>query len=361
MSETGQSFGFTPAARFLLVAAAFVVVVAGLKAAANLVTPFLLAVFIAVVLQPPIRYLRRRGLPGWAAMLLVVAVLVGVGGGMVGLFSSSLNDFNQSLPDYQERLKVMTGEAASWLDAVGLHIRKDALSSMIDPSRILGFASDLIKGLGGALANAFLILLTIIFILLEANSLPEKLRAALRTPEVSMDRLRQVLETINGYMFIKANTSLATGLLIWVWLTILGVDFAAMWATLAFLLNFVPTIGSIIAAIPAVLLALVQLDLESALLVAIGYISVNVLIGNFVEPRVMGRGLGLSTLVVFVSLIFWGYVLGSVGMFLSVPLTMALKIALDANPQTRPFAIMLGPEVEAKRAYDSARGKGAEA
>ncbi|EGV31736.1 protein of unknown function UPF0118 [Thiorhodococcus drewsii AZ1] len=355
MPETGQPFGFSPAARFLLVAGAFVVVVAGLKAAANLITPFLLAVFIAVVLQPPIRYLRARGLPGWAAMLLVVAVLIGVGGAMVGLFSSSLNAFNTSLPDYQERLKAMTEEAASWLDLVGVHISKDALNSMVDPARTLGLAGDLIKGLGGALANAFLILLTVVFILLEANSLPNKLRAALRAPEISMGHLREVLQTINRYMFIKANTSLATGLLIWIWLTFLGVDFAAMWATLAFLLNFVPTIGSIIAAVPAVLLTLVQLDLESVLLVAIGYLCVNVLIGSFVEPRVMGRGLGLSTLVVFVSLVFWGYVLGSVGMLLSVPLTMALKIALDANPQTRPFAIMLGPEIEAKHAFDSAR------
>jgi predicted PurR-regulated permease PerM len=160
-------------------------------------------------------------------------------------------------------------------------------------------------------------------------------------------------------MFIKANTSLLTGLLVWLWLSFIGVDFAAMWATLAFLLNFVPTIGSIIAAVPAVLLALVQLGLKEALLAMLGYMAINILIGNAVEPRVMGRGLGLSTLVVFLSLVFWGYILGSAGMFLSVPLTMALKIALGANPQTRPVAIMLGPEIEAKQAAEhSARTLG---
>jgi predicted PurR-regulated permease PerM len=114
---------------------------------------------------------------------------------------------------------------------------------------------------------------------------------------------------------------------------------------IAFLLNFVPTIGSILAAIPAVLLALVQIDLQSALLVALGYLVVNTLVGSILEPKIMGYGLGLSTLVVFVSLVFWGWVLGPVGMFLSVPLTMSLKIALDTNPQTRPIAIMLGPEI----------------
>jgi predicted PurR-regulated permease PerM len=139
-----------------------------------------------------------------------------------------------------------------------------------------------------------------------------------------------------------------TGLVIWLWLTLIGVDFAALWAMLAFLLNFVPNIGSVIAAIPAVLLALVQLGPGPALLTMVGYMVVNVVIGSLIEPKIMGRGLGLSTLVVFVSLVFWGYVLGPAGMLLSVPLTMVLKIALDSNPQTRPAAILLGPEIEAR-------------
>lgn len=354
MAMLDQQTGFTPTARFLLVAGAFVVVVAGLKAASDLVTPFLLAVFIAVLVAPPLQYLRSHGLPAWAAMLLIVAFLVGVGGGILALFTGSLNEFNASLPEYQQRLKLMSGELVTWLDGVGLQVSRDAFNSFIDPSRVLGLASDLIKGLGGVLTNAFLILLTVIFILFEAKSLPSKLRAVMRTPETSIGHLREVMQTINRYMFIKANTSLATGLLIWLWLSFLGVDFAAMWGMLAFLLNFVPTIGSIIAAIPAVLLALVQLDLQSALLAAAGYMFVNILIGNGIEPRVMGHGLGLSTLVVFLSLVFWGYVLGSAGMFLSVPLTMSLKIAFNAHPQTQPLAIMLGPEIEAKEAVASA-------
>jgi len=342
--------GFTPAARFLLVAGAFVVVAAGLKAASTLVTPFLLSVFIAVLAAPPLKSLRSHGLPGWAAMLVMVALLVGVGGIVVGLFTTSLNQFNASLPEYQLRLKTLSSELITWLDAQGLHVSRDVFNSLVDPSRALRFASELIRGFGGVLTNALMILLTVIFILVEANSLPTKLRIALRSPERSMAHLREVMQTINRYMFIKALTSTATGLVIWLWLTFLGIDYAAMWAMLAFLLNFVPTIGSIIAAVPAVLLALVQLGLETALLVTVGYMFVNVFIGNAVEPRVMGRGLGLSTLVVFLSLVFWGYILGSAGMFLSVPLTMALKIALGSNAQTRPIAIMLGPEIEARQA-----------
>jgi len=348
---TGQSsgLGLTPAARYLLVAAAFVVVIAGLKAAANLVTPFLLAVFIAVLAAPALQLLRRLGLPGWAAMLVIVALLLAVGSGVIALFTGSLNQFNAKLPEYQARLREASGDFFAWLDVHGVHMSRQAFDSLVDPSRVLGIAGNLIRGLGGVLTNAVLILITVVFILSEAAGLPNKLRRALPDPDPSLQRLRDIMHTINRYMAIKATTSLVTGVVIWLWLSWIGVDFAILWAILAFLLNFVPNIGSVIAAIPAVLLALVQLGIWPALLALAGYMTVNITIGSFVEPKVMGRGLGLSTLVVFTSLIFWGFVLGPAGMFLSVPLTMALKIALDANPQTRGAAILLGPEIEARK------------
>jgi len=134
-----------------------------------------------------------------------------------------------------------------------------------------------------------------------------------------------------------------TGLIIAIAMWIIGVDYPVLWGVLAFMLNFVPNIGSIIAAVPAVLLAMVQLGLPSALVVAAVYVAVNVLIGNIVEPRFMGKGLGLSTLVVFVSLVFWGWVLGPVGMLLSVPLTITVKLALDSKPETQWLGHLLGP------------------
>jgi len=340
-----SDLGFSPAARFLVVAGASVILVAGMRAASSLITPFLLAVFIAVIATPPLRDLRRRGVPNWAAMFLVVLVIAGIGSVFAIMIAGSLDGFKASLPGYQERIKMLIGDLAGWLDGIGIHTSREALQAYVDPARVLGMAGELVSGLSGVLANAFLILLTVVFILLEASGLPAKLRAALKSPEVSTERLQDVLDSINRYMAIKSLTSLGTGAALWVWLSIFRVDFAILWALLASLLNFVPTIGSMLAAIPAVLLALVQIDVQTALLVAIGYLIVNTLIGSILEPRIMGQGLGLSTLVVFVSLVFWGWVLGPVGMFLSVPLTMCLKIALDANPQTRPIAIMLGPEV----------------
>jgi predicted PurR-regulated permease PerM len=146
-------------------------------------------------------------------------------------------------------------------------------------------------------------------------------------------------------MLIKAGTSLATALLIWVWLWFLGIDFAVLWGILAFLLNFIPYVGALLMAVPAVLMALVQTDIQTTILVASGYLVANILIGTVLEPRIMGRGLGISTLAVFLSLLLWSWVLGIVGAFLAVPLTMVIMIALDASPRTRPFAILLGPDL----------------
>lgn len=339
--------GFTPAARFLVVAGAFVLVMAGLRAASPLITPFLLAVFIAVIAAPPMLYLRRKGLPYWAAVLTITVFMIAIGGAIVAMVSGSVTDFSTNLPEYQDKLQVLTAKFVSRLDGYGITMPRGALTTYLDAGKAMKMAGILLSGLGDVLTNAFLIMLTVIFILLEASSFPSKLRVALQRPEASMARMTTVLDNINRYMILKTATSLLTGFVIFLWLWILGVDYPVLWGLVAFLLNYVPTIGSIIAAIPAVLLALVQLRPSAAFWALIGYLAVNTVVGNVIEPRFMGRGLGLSTLVVFVSLVFWGWALGSVGMFLSVPLTMALKISLEANPQTRPIAIMLGHDVPA--------------
>jgi predicted PurR-regulated permease PerM len=191
-----------------------------------------------------------------------------------------------------------------------------------------------------------LILLTVVFILLEAADFPKKLQAALKKPEGSLSTIEKFSRSANRYVVIKTLISATTGITIWLWLLILGVDYPVLWGTLAFMLNYVPNIGSILAAIPATLLALVQLGVGSAFLTALGFLVVNNILGNIVEPKLMGRGLGLSTLVVFISLVFWGWVLGPLGMVLSVPLTSLVKIALESSEETRGLAIMLGSDIE---------------
>jgi AI-2 transport protein TqsA len=183
---------------------------------------------------------------------------------------------------------------------------------------------------------------------LELSSIPDKLRSVFKGPAESLDYLTTIVNSIRHYLGIKTVISIITSILIYIALSIIGLDYAILWALIAGLLNYIPNIGSIIAAVPALLFALVQLGLGSAVWTLVSFMAVNNILGNFIEPRIMGRGLGLSTLVVFISLIFWGFVLGTVGMFLSVPLTITIKIVLEQNEKTRWIAILLGTPGDAK-------------
>jgi len=205
----------------------------------------------------------------------------------------------------------------------------------------MGIVGSTLASFGNVMTNTLMILLTVIFILAENVSFGEKLRSA-RGSADSHEWLSKFSDSVHSYLAIKAAISFLTGLIIFIWLSILGVDYAVLWGLIAFLLNFIPTVGSFIAAVPAVLLALVQLGLFEAGLTLIGFVTVNLIMGNVVEPRWMGRGLNLSPLVVFVSLVLWGWVLGPVGMLLSIPLTIMLKIALENQTETRWIGIMLG-------------------
>ena len=208
----------------------------------------------------------------------------------------------------------------------------------------MSVATNFISGMGGVLSNLFLILLTVIFMLFEADSIPRRLHIALADPDMKLKHIDRFIRSVNSYLAIKTVVSLATGLIIGTWLYVMEIDHFMLWAVLAFMLNYIPNIGSIIAALPAVLIAFVQYGAASAGFAALGFVLVNTIMGNLVEPRLMGRGMGLSTLVVFLSLIFWGWLLGTVGMLLSVPLTMVVKIALESREESKWLAVLLSSE-----------------
>jgi AI-2 transport protein TqsA len=332
----------------VMTVAGCVIIIAGMKAATVILVPFLLSAFIAIISAPPLFWLQRKGLPSGLAVFLVVAATVGFVMLVGALVGQSITDFTKDLPLYQDKIKAQTAALIAWLAGMGVDARSLALTEIFDPGAAMKLVATVLNGLGNVLTNGFLILMTVIFILLEAASFPTKLQAVKGGPDTSLSRWEHFLNHVKQYMAIKTWVSLATGVLIAVWTAILGVDYPLLWGLLAFTLNYVPNIGSIIAAVPAVLLALVQLGPLKALLTAVGYVAVNLIMGNAVEPRFMGRGLGLSTLVVFLSLLFWGWVLGPVGMLLSVPLTITAKIALDSHDETRWVAILLGPEKAAQ-------------
>jgi AI-2 transport protein TqsA len=341
----------------ILTLAGFIIVVAGMKAASSMLVPFFLAVFIAVICAQPLFWLQRKGVPKVVALglilvgILVVALIFGA------LIGPSLNHFLSSLPGYQERLLTLAGTVTGWLRDKGISIPAGEVPRTFNPGWVMSLAGAIFSALSSALTNAFLILLTVVFILLEAGDFPTKLGMVLKNPERSLSAIEKFSQNAKRYLVIKTLISAGVGLVIWLWLLVLGVDYPVLWGTLSFLLNYVPNIGAVIAALPVALLALVQLGVGSALLTILGFVVVHVVLGNILEPKLTGKGMSLSTLVVFLSLVFWGWVLGPIGMILSVPMTSLVKIALESYEETRGFALLLGSGTEAEGAKQTGRKK----
>ncbi|BHH85418.1 AI-2E family transporter [Desulforhopalus sp. 52FAK] len=326
--------------------AAFIIIIAGIKAASSLIVPFILAIFLSIICAPLFFFLKNKGVPEMLGLLLILVFVVGVWTGVVILVGTSLSDFSTNVPVYQERLTGITRELWGWFATHGVTIDTSSLEELFNPGKLMMLVAGTLNGLGGILTNAFLILLTFVFLLLEATGISDKIKAihwGSKSPGVDYAAIG---EGVNRYLGIKTLTSFFTAVIVYVLVRSLGIDFPILWALLAFLLNFIPNIGSIIAAIPPILLALIQFGFGQALLTALGFLVINIGIGSILEPKVMGRGVGLSVLVVFLSLSFWGWVLGPVGMLLSVPLTMAVKIGLANSESNRWIALLLASNRE---------------
>jgi AI-2 transport protein TqsA len=330
------------ALKVMLILACFVIIIAGMKAAADILVPFLFSIFLSIITSRLLYWLNRKKIPMIVSMLIVILCVFGAVFLLVLLFKSSINDFTQSLPLYQKKLISLIGLASKTLGRYGIEFSENQIMEYFDPNKIMQYVSLLLANLKNLLSNAFFIILTVIFIMFEAATFPAKMNSALEGSSFTFAHINEIMENVNHYMVIKTYMSLATGILVTVWLTILGIDYPFLWGLLAFIFNFVPNIGSIIAAVPAILLAVIQAGYGTAALTTGGYILFNVGISNFIEPRFMGIELGISTLVVFLSLIFWGWVLGPLGMVLAIPLTMTMKIALSCSEETAWISALLG-------------------
>jgi len=468
-STSPDGFSFPGWLRFLIATATLVVMIAGLKAAQPMLAPFLLAVFLAIILFPPLTFLMKKGWSAPGALIILITSVVLIGFGVIAVVGYNVQDFAKQLPVHQEKLNSELSGIEDWFLSYfhifqGSDAEEDAESESGDPSGKSGdmepespggefpktplvrpasstdddpadagpvlepdgietesdvdaeepsgdstedvssesdeaateleevdregpnvidpdlvddspdfvlesfsgetdrvfsigdsewamqMLNSVFRSIQAMLSQAFIILILVIFMLAEASALPAKLEAGLGKSDPWNDRVLKIAEDVRRYMVIKTWTSIVTGLLVTALLIVLKVDYPLLWGMIAFLFNFVPNIGSIIAAIPAVFLALLQSGIPTAAAVGAGYIAINCFVSYGLEPRFMGRGLGLSPLVVFLSLLLWGWVLGPVGMFLSAPLTMIVKIILESSEETRWIAILLGPRTEAKKA-----------
>ncbi len=338
----------------LISVAALVVIIFGMQAAKVWLVPFLLAVFLALISVRPMLWLQRNRVPSILAALIIVLALMLVIGLVGGIVGRSLAEFTAALPNYQARLETLVQSVGRMVvNYLGNDRPVPNLAELVDPGWAMGLAANILNGVQDVLTNTFLILFTTVFILLEASSMRTKANAAFGQTAEGLQSARQFLNNLGRYLGIKTLISFVTGFFAWLLTRSMGLDFPLLWGMLAFLLNYVPTIGSIIAAVPAVLLALITLGPGEAGGVALGFIAINAVFGSFLEPRLMGYGVGISPLIVFTGLILWGWILGPVGMLLSVPLTMTLKLALESDERTRWIAILIGSERDAE--YELAR------
>tara|TARA_Y100000590_G_scaffold41339_1_gene44089 strand:+ start:3953 stop:4972 length:1020 start_codon:yes stop_codon:yes gene_type:complete len=332
-------------ANSIYMTASLVVVFAGMKMASNLVVPFLLALFISLISMPLLNFLREKKINTTISVSLVLTTIVILGLGIAAIIGSSLNSFRMSLPEYKERIYIVLENFVNFANKNDINIDMENILNYMDPGFVLPFIADTLSAFGNVLTNFFLIIFIVMFILLEASSFKSKLIKAFKKDSKYMKNIDIFSKNINKYIAIKTIISIITGLLVFIMLYAIGVDYAILWGVTAFFLNYIPNIGSIIASVPAIILSLIQFDAYYAILVAIGYLLINIIMGNIVEPRYLGKELGLSTLVVFISLIFWGWLLGPVGMILSIPLTMIIKIGLENYDDTKWLAIILSRKV----------------
>jgi len=334
MNPSKDKVGYT-----LLVMAAVVIVLAGIKLSSVILVPFLLALFLATILSPLFLWLKKLGLGDIFPLIIIVLLLLLVITSLAILVGNSVQDFTQNVPFYEVKLKSDLSALLETVNGWGLHIPKEDILNLFQTDSLMRYIATTLKSFGSLVTNSFMIIITIIFMLLEISQFTFKFK---QTNSNSLKQLTEISDNIKHYILLKALTSAATGIVITIILKITGIHYAILWGLLAFMLNFIPNIGSIIAAIPAVLMAIIQFNFTTVIMIAISYLVVNILIGSIIEPKILGKGLGLSALIVFLSLIFWGWLLGPIGMILSVPLTIMIKIALNTKEDTKWIAILLG-------------------
>ncbi len=325
----------------LLAIAATIVIIFAAQAASSILVPFLFAVFLSIIFMPLVNYLSSYKVPLGLSVLFVVMVIIAVLT-VTGIFiSAQIAGFTERLPFYEDLLNQKVTSIAM---GFGQELTVTQILNQFEIASPMTLVANLFNGLQGLFANFVLIILSVIFLLLEASTFPAKIGLLTGWSSDDPDYFKRFTSSMQHYLSIKTVISLVTGILATVIAFLVGLDYAPLWGLLAFLLNYIPNIGSLIAAVPPVVLAFIQLGILQSSLVALGYLGINLIIGGILEPRIMGRRLGLSTLVVFLSLVFWGWVFGAAGMLLSVPLTMIVKIAFESSSSTMNLAKILGDD-----------------
>jgi len=329
-------------ARLLVIGGGFVLVVAGMRTTAHIVNIILMAYVVALLATPITRWLTKRHVPIFLAVVLVlllIVVLILIVGGIV-LFS--VGQLLQDIPQYQEQLTGTVESVEIWLKENGIDISQIdlpnsiSLSSLAQPA--LAAAEKAVAGVANVVINVGLVLVIVFFALFEVKYLPGRFSHAFHQDDHILNKLLAVNDGVRKYLVLKAVTGAVMAVANTTFLLVIGVQFAFLWGLLTFLMNFIPNIGFVIALIPPVIMAFLQYGLGTALLVLVGYLIINALVNTILAPRLMGQGLNLSPTIIFVALIFWAWVLGGVGVFMAVPLLIMMKSVADQYDDTKWLA-----------------------
>lgn len=311
--------------------AAFFVILFGIRASASIINPILLALVITITALPIPSRLRKRGMPGWLALVLTILMVVLLLGLVIATVFFSIAQLSASLPTY---LASASQQAASDVSSTTTaEINQFTVSMGPILQGFLVNITNLLVQFGLALVIFF-------FMISAAISLPTPTRLGLDPDQPIIKRVTTLTEDVRKYMTVLTGVNFLVGLGDTIFLILMGVDYAVLWGMLAWFMGYIPSVGFLIALIPPVLLAYAQYGLRSAIIVLIGYILINGGVQNFYQPKVMGNRLKISPVVVFVGLFVWGYLLGGIGAILAVPMTLLVLILLENFEGTRPLVIL---------------------
>jgi AI-2 transport protein TqsA len=325
--------------RVMLVLAATVVVLVGIRLGAPILNPILFAVVLTLLFNPVYSWLRRR-LPTGLALLVMLVILSVLFVGLFFILGASISRFSERVAFYTAQLNGELGNLDTLLESLGLS--NVDLQDVVKPSALAGALGVVLSGISGFLSNLFLILMIMLFLLGEGPAMMNRLRASVAEDNQQVARLTAVGESVVLQFGLRAIVNLVTGAGVTVMLFLLGVDFPLLWGILTFFLSFVPYIGLVLAVTPAVVLALAEFGVTRAVVVIVGVIVINILAENVLSPMMMGRGLNISPTIIFLSFIFWAWLLGGPGAFLALPLTLFIAVMFDTFPETRWLASLIG-------------------
>lgn len=347
-----------PFARLLLMCASAVAVLAGMRAAAPVIGPVLIALLMTIAWSPGSLWLRRRGLHPTIAALTGILIGILIIALLVLLVWSSALQLQDKLPEYQSRVAVLRDSVNELLSRLPFDTSRILSTDALQPGAIVSRALQLVGSITSTAGSFSLLVLIMAFMMIEAVRYPRKLFDATSTiPGASDDDdgamdLTRFVRSMRSYIVINTAFGLAAAVLNTMLLWAVGVDFAILWGVMSFLLSFLPNIGFVLALLPPTLLALLQLGLWRAVIVAIGFIAINTVADNVLKPRFVGESLDLSAVVVVMSLVFWGWLLGPVGALLAVPLSLAVKYLFESYDEVRWLAHLMSDRGTAESSPD---------